>query len=138
MPSVILRTAIRVIIPGLLIFSLFLLFRGHNEPGGGFVGGLVAAAAITLYTLAWGVKKGEEMFRVQPQKVIATGLLVAFHAGLPGWFTGGEFMQGVWPGLVLPVLGKVGTPVIFDIGVYLLVTGMVVKVIFTLAAEEEA
>lgn len=138
MPSVILRTAIRLIIPGLLLFSIFLLFRGHNEPGGGFVGGLVAAASITLYTLAWGVKKAEEMFRVQPQIVIATGLLLALLAGFPGWFVGGEFMQGVWPGLVLPVIGKVGTPVIFDTGVYLLVTGMVVKVIFTLAAEEEA
>jgi len=84
------------------------------------------------------VKKAEEMFRVQPQSIIASGLLVAFIAGLPGWFTGGDFMQGVWPGLVLPVIGKVGTPVIFDTGVYLLVTGMVVKVIFTLAAEEEA
>lgn len=138
MPSVILRTAIRLIIPGLLLFSIFILFRGHNEPGGGFVGGLVAAAAITLYTLAWGVKKAEEMFRVQPQIVIATGLLLALLAGFPGWFVGGEFMQGVWPGLVLPVIGKVGTPVIFDTGVYLLVTGIVVKLIFTLAAEEEA
>lgn len=137
MPSIILRTALKYLMPGLFLFSLFLLFRGHNEPGGGFVGGLVASAAIVLYTLSSGVKEAGEMLRVPPVMLIATGLFVALLAGFPGLIAGGEFMQGVWLDMKIPVIGKFGTPVLFDMGVYLLVTGMVVKVIFTLAEKEE-
>lgn len=137
MSTIILRTAVKYIIPGIFLFSLFLLFRGHNEPGGGFVGGLVAAAAIILYTLANGVEKAEKMLHVSPQKLIAAGLLVALLAGITGWIAGKEFMTGIWLDLPIPVMGKFGTPVLFDIGVYLLVTGMVVKVIFTLADTRE-
>jgi multicomponent Na+:H+ antiporter subunit B len=133
MSTLILRTAVKYLIPGMFLFSLFLLFRGHNEPGGGFVGGLVAAAAVILYTLANGVEMAEKMLHVTPQKLIATGLLAAFLAGIVGWVAGKEFMTGIWLDMDIPVMGKFGTPVLFDIGVYLLVTGMVVKVIFTLA-----
>ena len=137
MPSLILRTAVRYVMPGLFLFSLFFFFFVHNEPGGGFVGGLVASAAIVLYTLSSGVKEASSMLRVSPSTLIAVGLLLAFIAGFPGLIAGGEFMQGVWLDLKIPVIGKFGTPVLFDTGVYLLVTGMVVKVIFTLAENEE-
>ncbi|GAB1442898.1 Na+/H+ antiporter subunit B [Ignavibacteriales bacterium] len=137
MSTLILRTAVKFIIPGMFLFSLFLLFRGHNEPGGGFVGGLVAAAAVILYTLANGVEMAEEMLHVSPQMLMATGLLMALLAGITGWVAGKEFMTGIWLDVSIPVMGKFGTPVLFDIGVYLLVTGMVVKVIFTLADTRE-
>lgn len=137
MSTLILRTAVKFIIPGMFLFSIFLLFRGHNEPGGGFVGGLVAAAAVILYTLANGVEMAEEMLHVSPQMLMATGLLMALLAGITGWVAGKEFMTGIWLDVSIPVMGKFGTPVLFDIGVYLLVTGMVVKVIFTLADTRE-
>jgi len=82
MHSVILATAIRLLLPLMLLFSLFLLLRGHNEPGGGFVGGLVVAAAFALFTLAHGEKEGRRMLRVDPLRLVASGLLVALVSGL--------------------------------------------------------
>lgn len=135
--SIILSTASRYLLPLLLIFSFFLLLRGHNEPGGGFVGGLVAAAAYALYFIANGVNEAEKLLKAEPIKLISSGLLLAILSTLPSIFTGKNFMTGVWLDTNFPVIGKIGTPLVFDVGVYLLVLGIALKIIFSLAEEDK-
>ncbi len=135
MGSIILYLAARYLMPLLLVFSVFLLIRGHNEIGGGFVGGLVAAAAFILYAIANNVSEARRILRIQPRSLIASGLLAALVSGLIGWLTGKPFMTGTWLKDPLPVIGKIGTPILFDVGVYLVVIGVTLLIIFTLAEE---
>ena len=132
MNSMILSTAVRYLLPLLLMLSVFLLLRGHNEPGGGFVGGLVAAAALTLYAMALGLRSAREVLGLDPQILIYVGLLTAAASGLPALFAGLEFMTGLWSTQELPVIGKLGTPLLFDVGVYLVVLGITLTIIFAL------
>jgi multicomponent Na+:H+ antiporter subunit B len=134
--SVILSTASRYLLPLLLIFSFFLLLRGHNEPGGGFVGGLVAAAAYALYFIANGVDEAEKLLKAEPIRLITFGLLLAVLSTIPSIIIGKNFMTGVWLDTNFPVIGKIGTPLVFDVGVYLLVLGIALKIIFSLAEED--
>ena len=132
MYSLILATATRLLIPLMLIFSIFLLIRGHNEPGGGFVGGLVAGAAFTLYAAVYGVSQAQNALRFDPKQVVGFGLLVAVVSGLLAFIQGLPFMTGLWYKEPLPVIGKVGTPLLFDVGVYLVVLGIAATIVFTL------
>jgi multicomponent Na+:H+ antiporter subunit B len=131
-PSVILTTAIQYLLPLLLLFSLFLLLRGHNEPGGGFTGGLVAAAALALYALATSVTEAQRLLRVDLRTLMSLGLGCALVAGVLGVLSGAPFMTGLWYAQPLPVIGKLGTPLLFDVGVYLVVIGVTLKILFTL------
>ena len=133
--SLILSTATRYLLP-LLLFSIFLLLRGHYEPGGGFVGGLVAAAAFALYTITFGVPRTREVLRLDPRILIGAGLLVATLSGVFAWIYGNSYLTAVWLKQSWPILGKVGTPLLFDIGVYFVVLGVVLKIIFVLAEED--
>ena len=83
MTSPIFRTAARLLMPLLLLFAVFLLLRGHNEPGGGFVGGLVAAAAFALYVIAYGVERARRALLVKPLTLLGAGLLIALVSGVP-------------------------------------------------------
>ncbi|MCL4818508.1 MAG: Na+/H+ antiporter subunit B [Vicinamibacteria bacterium] len=134
--SPILRSATRLLLPLTLMFSVFLLVRGHNEPGGGFVGGLVAAAAFALVLLVQGRDAARDLLRVDPLSLVAAGLFTALCSGLPPLLAGGAFMTGAWLKTPLPVVGKLGTPVLFDVGVYLVVLGIVMAILFALAEEE--
>jgi multicomponent Na+:H+ antiporter subunit B len=120
----------------MLLFSLFLLVRGHNEPGGGFVGGLVASTAFALVLLSEGREPARRLLRVDPLGLVAAGLLVALLSGVPPLLRDRPFMTGLWLKAPLPVVGKIGTPVVFDVGVYLVVLGIVLAILFTLAEEE--
>lgn len=133
--SLILTTATRYFLPLLLLFSFFLLLRGHNEPGGGFVGGLVAAAAFALYAIAEDVQSTRQILKVEPRVLIGGGVLAAAFSGLLPLLAGKPFLTALWIKEPLPVLGKVGTPLLFDVGVYLLVLGVVLKIIFALAED---
>jgi multicomponent Na+:H+ antiporter subunit B len=135
MNSVILSTATRYLLPLLLLLSVYLLLRGHNLPGGGFVGGLVAAAAFALYTIAHGVKAAKEVLRIDPRTFIGFGLLTALLSACLSLFAGLPFMTGLWTKDKVVILGKAGTPVLFDIGVYIVVLGVVLTIIFSLAEE---
>lgn len=136
MISLILSTATRYLLPLLLLFSVFLLLRGHNEPGGGFVGGLVAAAAFILYAIANGIAAEREILHIEPRVFIAVGLLCAAGSGLLSLLSGQPFMAGLWSAQEVPVLGKIGTPLLFDIGVYLVVLGVTLMIVLSLAEEE--
>jgi multicomponent Na+:H+ antiporter subunit A len=125
------RTAARLLMPLLLLFAVFLLLRGHNEPGGGFVGGLIAAAAFALYGIAFGVRQARQALLVRPLTLLGAGLLVALVSGLPAVLSGEPFLEALWT--TGPV--EVGTPLLFDAGVFLVVTGVVLMMVFSLAEE---
>ncbi|KUL31659.1 Na+/H+ antiporter subunit B [Chlorobium limicola] len=133
MYSIILATASRYLLLLLQMFSLFLLFRGHNEPGGGFVGGLVAAAAYALYFIANGIAEAEKLLQIDPFYLIAAGLLLAVSSTMPSLAAGMNVMTGIWFDTGTALFGKVGTPLLFDTGVYFLVLGVTLEIIFSLA-----
>ncbi len=139
MGSLILRVGVRLMLPVLLLFSIFLLLRGHNLPGGGFIGGLVAAAAVIVQLLAHGPEHIRDYFPLNFRLLLPFGLSLAILAGVLPLLRGQPFLTGLW--LTVPVLGlgefKVGTPLLFDIGVYLVVIGMSVEVILLMAEEEQ-
>jgi multicomponent Na+:H+ antiporter subunit B len=133
MTSSILQTAVRVLMPLLLLFALFLLFRGHNQPGGGFVGGLVVAASFVLYSIAFGVQAARRALLIDPSMLLGLGLLVAVLSEVPGVLMGRPFMSAVWT--TVEVGGStvhVGSPLFFDVGVFLAVIGVVLTIVFTL------
>jgi multicomponent Na+:H+ antiporter subunit B len=134
MTSIILQTATRVLMPLLLLFAVFLLLRGHNQPGGGFVGGLVVASSFVLYSIAFGVDAGRRALLVRPATLLGVGPLVALTSGLPAVITGQPFMTALWT--EVPLGGTtvaLGTPLVFDVGVFLAVIGVVLTIVFTLA-----
>lgn len=137
MNSLILRTAARFLLPLLLLFSIFLLLRGHNMPGGGFVGGLVAASALVLYAISYDVAASRRVLIIEPHTLIGSGLLISAASGVVALFAGEPYLSGRWAEPVLPFLGAVhlGTPLIFDVGVYLVVLGVTVLIIFPLTEE---
>ena len=96
MNSIILQAATRIIVPIQLVFSILTLLRGHNLPGGGFIGGLLAAAAFLLLAIAHDVDRARRALRVRPSTLIASGLLVALGSGLWAILSGGVFMAARW------------------------------------------
>ncbi|MEM1055556.1 MAG: Na+/H+ antiporter subunit B [Bacteroidota bacterium] len=133
MNTLILRTATRFLTPLLILFSLFLLWRGHNEPGGGFIGGLVAAGAFALYGLAFGPAEMRRLLRVAPEALLGVGLALAVLSGVAALVVGLPFMTAFWA----TVGGaKLGTPLVFDVGVYLVVIGF--TLLFLLALEDDS
>jgi multicomponent Na+:H+ antiporter subunit B len=135
--SIILQTATRYMLPLLMLLSFFLLLRGHNKPGGGFIGGLVISTAFALYAIAYGGGAALQVLRVPPHSLIGVGLLMAGASGLVGFVTGYPFLTGHWFTLLVPGLGELhlGTPLLFDLGVYLVVVGVTLTIILSLAED---
>lgn len=137
MNSPILQTAVRVFLPLLLMFSVIVLLRGHNEPGGGFIGGLIAAAGLALHAMAFSPKATRRLIHVDLHRMAAVGLLVAAGSGLPALVRGEPFMEAAWATVGVPWLGdlKVGTPLLFDLGVYIVVVAIVMTMVLSMAEE---
>jgi multicomponent Na+:H+ antiporter subunit B len=135
--SLILRTIARFLLPLLVLFSLFVLLRGHNEPGGGFIGGLMAAGGIVLLALAKDAASARRVLRIDPRVLIGVGLLTSVLAGVLGLLRGRPFLTGLWADGYVPGIGKISTVLLFDIGVYLVVAGTALLVILTLGDGEE-
>jgi multicomponent Na+:H+ antiporter subunit B len=133
MNSIILTTAARLVAALMLLFSVYLLLRGHNEPGGGFVGGLVAASALFLQAITNGVTATRRALRVEPRAIAVVGIAVAIVAGLAAAVVDAPFLSGVW---AFPAGIPLGSPLLFDVGVYLVVVGAVTTLVFAL--EEDA
>ena len=131
--SLILRATTRLLMPLLFLFSLFELLRGHDEPGGGFVGGLLAASGLCLYLLAHGPGAARRVLRVDPRTLVGVGLLTALAAGLVAVVRGRPFLTGLWGKQPVPGIGKVSTVLLFDVGVYLVVAGTTLLMVMTLA-----
>jgi multicomponent Na+:H+ antiporter subunit B len=132
--TIILRTASTYLLPLLLLFSVFILLRGHYLPGGGFIGGLIASIAFILHGSANGQENTKTMLRIHPGFLMPVGLTIAFLSGVSGMVLEGKpFMTGMWFKDPLPVIGMVGTPLFFDIGVYLVVVGVTLTIIMTIS-----
>ena len=136
MNTLIFRTVAPVITALMLLFSVFVLLRGHNEPGGGFIGGLIAASALAIYGIAFGVGAVRRALRFHPMAIAGCGLLLATLSGLASILFGVPFMTGLW--IYPQVFGTevpLATVMSFDIGVYLVVVGAIVSI--ALALEQE-
>lgn len=133
MNTIILKTASNYLLPLLLLFSVFILLRGHYLPGGGFVGGLVAAIAFVLHAFANGLDNTRTLLRIHPGYFMPLGLALSFLSGLaPILRAGRPFMSGLWFDDPLPAIGLIGSPLFFDIGVYFVVIGASLTIIFTI------
>ena len=133
MTSILLRTATRILMPLLLLLALCLLLRGHNAPGGGFVGGLVVAAAFVLYVISAGIPASRRALLVDPSTLLSVGLLIALASGSFAIIQGQPFMTAAWTSLGRqPADIVIGTPLLFDLGVFLAVIGVVLTIVFTL------
>jgi len=127
MNSIILQTIARYLLVLMLLFSWWVLFRGHNSPGGGFIAGLIAASAFSLYLIAYEVKRLRRLLVIELPIALATGLLLVFGSGLLGVLQNKPFLTAVWFKNV-----PFGSPLIFDVGIYLVVVGSVLVVIYAL------
>lgn len=136
MNPLVFQSAARFITPILLLYAVFAFVRGHNEPGGGFIGGLVAGTALSVVVLVKGAAGGRRMLRFDPRTVLAGGLVLSLIAGIIGPLLGKSFLTGAWFSVPTPLgVLKLGTPLLFDLGVFLIVVGMVLTVILVLAEE---
>ncbi|MET3682229.1 monovalent cation:proton antiporter [Alkalibacillus flavidus] len=135
--DLILKTMTQIIAFILLGFSIYLFFAGHNAPGGGFIGGLMAAAAIILMYMTYGYDKMSKVFPVNFTTVFIIGLGIAALYGVGGLFFGEPFLTQNAAYFQLPILGKthLSTALIFDLGVYLAVIGVSMTIILTIATD---
>lgn len=127
------RTAATFLLPLLLLFSVFILLRGHYLPGGGFVGGIIASIAFVLHAFAFGLRNTRKMLRVQPMRLLPIGLALAVLSAVLPFFKGLPIMTGLWLSDPLPVIGLVGSALLFDLGVYIVVLGVALTIIFTIS-----
>lgn len=134
--SIIFDTVLDVVTRTALLFSVFLLFAGHNAPGGGFVGGLVAATALVLRYVAGGADEVDAVAAVHESTLLGSGLLLAALTGMAGWVAGGAFLYSAKVEVHVPVLGtlKATSALPFDIGVYLVVVGLGLALLRSLGA----
>jgi multisubunit Na+/H+ antiporter MnhB subunit len=136
MTTVILRTAARGLTPVAVILAMFFLIRGHNDPGGGFIAGLVLGAGIVLRWLAFGVEGVGRLLPVPPVALLGAGLVLAVGTGLVPVILGDPFLSGaLWEARLLGIELKVASSLFFDVGVVLVVLGMVGAFVQTLGDE---
>ena len=130
-----LRLLDRVLTPSLLLIGIVLLLRGHDAPGGGFIAALMVSSAFVLQILANGAKVMRDRIGRTLQTMIAMGILLGIGSALLGLFTGLGFFHPIWWTIELgPIQYKIGTPVTFDLGVFLAVTGATVSFTLGLSA----
>jgi multicomponent Na+:H+ antiporter subunit B len=133
MKTMILQTASKYLLPLLLLFSIFILLRGHYLPGGGFVGGLIASVAFILHAFANGLRNTRNLMGIHPGFLMPVGLSISLVSGLFPFLLGKPFMTGIWFAEKVAVIGSIGTALFFDIGVYLVVIGASLTIIFTIS-----
>ena len=133
MDSHILRVATRMLVGLILVFSIYLLFRGHNAPGGGFAAALVAGTGFSLFTITEGPRAVRRALRVDPLVCLAVGLLSSITSGLVGVITGHPFLTGLWwPADSAGNSPLLGSPMLFDTGVFLVVLGAILTLMLHL------
>lgn len=126
MRTVIFRSIAPFLTSLMVLFSIFVLLRGHNEPGGGFIGGLIAASALAIYGIACGVAAVRRAIYFHPMAISAFGLFMATVAGVLSVFAGVPFMSGLWTyPVIFGVEMALSSVLVFDVGVYLVVVGAI-------------
>jgi multisubunit Na+/H+ antiporter MnhB subunit len=134
--SFILRAAIGLVFVLVNIVSIYLLLRGHNLPGGGFIGGLMTGMSIILLGLVRGWAELQRELPLPPLRLASFGVLLAILSGCAPIFVGRPFLTHYnFHFSSVPLLGElhIGTPLMFDIGVFFLVSGITVKLVIVLA-----
>ncbi len=133
MNSVILQLASKYVRALLLIFALIVLFRGHNHPGGGFIGGMLAGLSVAYRGFAYRQEEVRKNIRIQPEYYIASGFFLILLSMIPSIFMMHDLMTGEWLKLntFFGVI-KLGTPLVFDVGVFLAVIGVTILFMFSL------
>lgn len=135
--SITLRVSAPLLLWVPMAVSAYLLVRGHNDPGGGFVGGLVAAAGLVFYAISRGQAAALRLMRLSPAKWCGIGLLTALGSGLLAWLDpAAGYLTHRWLMLDIGVTLPIGTALVFDVGVYLTVIGTVTAIVFALVSEE--
>ena len=135
MRTVIFRTVAPYLTSLMVLFSIFVLLRGHNEPGGGFIGGLIAASALAIYGIACGVAPVRRAVYFHPMAIAAFGLFLSGMAGVLSIFFAKPYMSGLWTTIYF--FGNhidLSSVLMFDVGVYLVVVGAITSI--ALALEE--
>lgn len=135
--DVILRSAAKVIVFIVITFSAFLFFAGHNNPGGGFIAGLMTAAALVLVALAFDIETIRKVAPLDFRKLAASGLLLALLTAAGAFWYGVPFLSHYYEYRDLPLLGNTGlhTAVLFDLGVYLAVVGVTMTIILSIGED---
>jgi len=137
MKTVIFRTIAPYLAALMVLFSIFVLLRGHNEPGGGFIGGLIAASALAIFGIACGVASVRRAIVFHPMALSSFGLFIAALAGIVSLFTKQAYMTSQW--LEVHAFGvqiDLSTPLVFDIGVYFVVVGAISSIALALEERE--
>jgi multicomponent Na+:H+ antiporter subunit B len=135
MRTLIFRTVAPYIAALMIIFSVFVLLRGHNEPGGGFIGGLIGASAFAIYGIACGVAPVRRALYFHPMSIAGAGLALGLVSGVASIFYGVPFFTGLWwEPVFFGTQLELSTTLSFDIGVYLVVVGAISSI--ALALEE--
>ena len=139
MSTPLLRISASIVAPLQFSLAIYFLLRGHNQPGGGFIGGLVAASSVILYGLGHGFADLDEKMPVAWFRLVLFGLAIAALSGLPSLFLGSSFLSGIWGAdLYLPMIGKIkiGSVLFFDIGVFVLVMGFGIGLVLSFTDEK--
>jgi len=135
--NLILRTTTSLIAFILLGFAVYLLFAGHNLPGGGFVGGLMTAASVILMYIAYGLEAVQKVLPINFRTLIPIGLIIALLTGVGAFFFDVPFLTHTFGQVYIPLLGhvEIATAMFFDIGVYVTVLGATITIILTIATD---
>ncbi|GAA2547321.1 multicomponent Na+:H+ antiporter subunit A [Neomicrococcus aestuarii] len=135
--SIIFEVVTRLIFHTMILVSIYLLLAGHNAPGGGFAGGLLAGLALTVRYLAGGRFELAEASRVSAGTLLGVGIAIAAFSGIAPLFFGGQIFESAAIEYSLGILGdhKFVTSTFFDIGVYIVVLGLVMDVLTSLGSE---
>ncbi|WP_028559524.1 Na(+)/H(+) antiporter subunit B [Paenibacillus pinihumi] len=136
--DVILQTSTKILVFIILTFSIYVMFAGHHNPGGGFIGGLITASALILLYIAFDVKTVHEIIPVDFKIVGALGVLIALLTGIGSMVLGYPFLSQTFAYKTLPLFGKteLATAVIFDLGVYMAVVGTTMTIILSIGEDE--
>lgn len=138
MNSIALQLAARYLRPVFLIFSIYVLFKGHNAPGGGFIGGLLASSGILFYAFAHGVEKAYGAAYLKPKTFLTVGLTLVLISVIAGFLSSEAILTGLWTKINLGITHlKVGTPLLFDTGIYFLVVGAMLTITLSIMEELE-
>jgi multicomponent Na+:H+ antiporter subunit B len=135
--TIIFRTVAPLIVGTMLVFAVYICLRGHNEPGGGFIGGLIAASAVAVLGMSWGRDAARRALRFDPIAVAAFGVLLSASSGMLSLFLEDSFMTSQW--LYLDLGGAavpLSTPLFFDIGVFLVVLGSISAIALGLETDD--
>jgi len=137
--SPVLDASVRLVFHTVLVFGLYLLFAGHNQPGGGFVGGLVCGTAFVLRYAARGREGIRSAVPLDPGVPLGLGIVLTASTGAAPLLAGADLLRSGFHELTLPVLGhvKLTSVLVFDTGVFLVVVGVVLALLRTLGAEAE-